>query len=353
MVSQRYNLNLIPSGIPVNVYVSQYDDASRELVFNLYDGEQLFDGTGVSAEIVGTKPDGTGFSYTATVSGSEVTATITKQMAAVAGTVTCEIKLSRNSGILGTANFNLVVEESALDENTTISDSEISSFEQLNAESLKNAGKAKTYADQAAASATAAANSVNSLKIVTTSTNSKTRIPSASLEYEDRQNIAKKASLDSPAFSGTPTAPTADTTVNNAQIATTEYVHAVHDPLESEYVTHRNEYEHVYKWNLTSEKLNANTDGNTIVMKAVGGCVMLSAFQTDFNSSYSGWQQIVTIPKGYRPEVNVAGACFIGSTASLFSIAPNSGALSVYNVNGIKKGNGLMLNAFWIFGTSD
>ena len=62
MLSQTYNLNLSPGGVPLHIDVSQYDTASRTLVFNMFssDGVVSFP-SGTAAEIRGTKPDGNGF----------------------------------------------------------------------------------------------------------------------------------------------------------------------------------------------------------------------------------------------------------------------------------------------------
>jgi len=138
MLTQTYDLNLTPGGVPLHIDVSQYDAASRTLVFNLFsaDGVVSFP-TGTAAEIRGTKPDGNGFSYAASISGSTVTFVVTEQMAAVAGKVHCEIVLykgtpattespaSQDYQQLATANFILRVERAALDKDTLISGSEI------------------------------------------------------------------------------------------------------------------------------------------------------------------------------------------------------------------------------------
>ena len=138
MLTQTYDLNLSPGGVPLHIDVSQYDAASRTLVFNLFsaDGVVSFP-SGTAAEIRGTKPDGNGFSYEATFSGNTVTVTLTEQMAAVAGKVNCEIVLykgtpatteepaSQDYQQLATANFILRVERAALDKDTLPSTSEI------------------------------------------------------------------------------------------------------------------------------------------------------------------------------------------------------------------------------------
>ena len=126
MITQSINLNLIPGAVPPRIKVSQYDFGSRTLQFTLFNGTSPFTTASLSAVIQGTKPDNHGFSYDATYSAGVVTADITKQMTACAGAVTCELVIEDAShNKLGTGNFILDVEPSALSEDTDISDTEI------------------------------------------------------------------------------------------------------------------------------------------------------------------------------------------------------------------------------------
>lgn len=147
IIEQVYNLDLVPNGRPLVVNVSQYDMGSRALTFNFFKDNVAFTPpAGYAAHITGTKPDGTGFMYAMTVSGSSATVEVTQQMCAVAGDCPCEIRLiDGNSNVLGTANFTLSVEKAAMDDDTVISESDIPYFEEL--------------ATQAAASAASAAES--------------------------------------------------------------------------------------------------------------------------------------------------------------------------------------------------
>ena len=138
MLTTTYDLDLSPGGVPLIIPISQYDAASRILVFNLFSNEGILSlPSGLTAEVRGTKPDGTGFSYIALLSGTTVTVTVTEQMAAVAGRVKCEITLYKGTPAtnmtpassdyqqIATANFYLSVERAALDKDTLPSNSEI------------------------------------------------------------------------------------------------------------------------------------------------------------------------------------------------------------------------------------
>ena len=143
MITNSYKLDITPgrSVAPV-IFVSQYDTKSRVMQFTLVgDGGTIVYGDNVSAAVRGTKPDGMGFDYAASLSITDniatVTVTLTEQMTAVAGRVPCEIYLYKGTPAttttpasndfeqLATANFILHVERAALDKDTLKSDSEI------------------------------------------------------------------------------------------------------------------------------------------------------------------------------------------------------------------------------------
>ena len=156
LIEQNYNLDLVPSGKPMVVNVSQYDKDSRRLVFNLFNGGVAYaPETGTAAYIMGSKPDQTGFIYGMAVEGTKASVDIYQQMTAVAGNIPCEIRLADPSGaVIGSANFTLAVEKAALDEDTVISETDIPVFENLAAQAAASAAEA---ADSATAAAQTAA----------------------------------------------------------------------------------------------------------------------------------------------------------------------------------------------------
>lgn len=169
---QTVKLNLIPGSVMPVVNVSQYD-VKRQFALSVYEGATAYDLTGKSVEIRGTKPDGNGFAYDAqdgvvSVSGNTVTISTTQQMTAVGGQTMAELRIKSGTTILGTINFVLDVEHSALSDDTPISETEIPVIErdfraaleeaQEAAEtSTTKAGEASTSATNAAGSATRAA----------------------------------------------------------------------------------------------------------------------------------------------------------------------------------------------------
>lgn len=158
MITQHYMIDLIPAGDPVVVHVSQYDKLARILAFDLYTGGVAFEPpAGATAQIRGTKPDGTIFNYAMTVDGITVSIPIPQQMALVAGDVPCEIQIVGDGGAqIGTANFLLKVERSALDEEAAESSSDIPLFEQLTQQAMEAASDAEASAEDAQAAQSAA-----------------------------------------------------------------------------------------------------------------------------------------------------------------------------------------------------
>lgn len=166
MTTQTLNLNLIPHGVQPVVYASQFDEQTGAVIFKLYNDTTPFTiPSGTSILVNGTKPDGTGFSYSAAgYTGNTVTVTMYKQMAAVAGDVRCELRLTRSGQTVGSLNFILRVEPTALDDGT-ISETVLPLIEraaEIAAEIDEYAETVATEAANASASAASAATSAAS-----------------------------------------------------------------------------------------------------------------------------------------------------------------------------------------------
>ena len=63
MITQTINLNMVPGSVYPVIHVSQYDNDSGALKFNLFNGSAFSVPAGSAVVINGTKPDGYGFSY--------------------------------------------------------------------------------------------------------------------------------------------------------------------------------------------------------------------------------------------------------------------------------------------------
>ena len=124
------------SKVPPRIKVSQYDYGWPIYIDLLYDGAAWTPPSGATALVQGTKKDRTGFSYgpesNVTWSSNRVTIPLTQQMTAFAGDVPVEviIMLSTTQRI-GSANFILEVEPAALDDNVTVSETDMPVFARL------------------------------------------------------------------------------------------------------------------------------------------------------------------------------------------------------------------------------
>lgn len=168
MLTIERSLNIYAAGIPQIISLSQYDD-DFQLVFSLYTSEGVFTiPSGTTAEVMGTKVDGNGYSASASISDSTVTVTGNKQMTACAGRNVYEIVLTQSGKRLATVNFILKVERAALDADTIQSETVL---KELNA-IIDSAATATEAATEAAASAAAAAESARTLTIDPTLTKS-------------------------------------------------------------------------------------------------------------------------------------------------------------------------------------
>lgn len=112
------NVNITPGGQPPIIHVSQ-NDVGRTITINVTDGTGWYDLTGCSAALAGIKPSGLGFTVNGTISGHTVTITTEKLMTAEYGNIACELKITKGTTKIGTANIILAVEKDPHPENTT------------------------------------------------------------------------------------------------------------------------------------------------------------------------------------------------------------------------------------------
>ena len=131
MIAYELDLNLRPGGVLPRLNVSQYDKG-QTVTCVLWDGNTAFvSPSGSAAYVVGTKPDGTGFEYACEYENGQPVFTITEQMSAIAGEVTCELRIITTDEQQGTINFVLDVEKSALSSDAPISETDLPIIQQL------------------------------------------------------------------------------------------------------------------------------------------------------------------------------------------------------------------------------
>jgi len=121
MITQEFNINIIPHGLPPKVPINQYDTGLRTLIAHVYqDDTEIPMTSAYTYTVVGTKPSGTGFSYSATVENGAIVFDVTGQMSVVAGPVRCGILIQNGDDVIGTLAFILDVQPAALTTGTII-----------------------------------------------------------------------------------------------------------------------------------------------------------------------------------------------------------------------------------------
>ena len=127
MTTQSINLNVIPGGVLPRVNVSQYDTGLEQIVATLYEGSSAFEmPSSATVYVQGTKKDGTGFQYTCSYSNNVITIDLTEQMTVFAGEVVTELVIFDSSNNrIATCNFIINVEQTALSDDTQISETDL------------------------------------------------------------------------------------------------------------------------------------------------------------------------------------------------------------------------------------
>lgn len=171
---QHIKLNIIPGGVLPVVHVSQYDHNAGGLVFDIYNGGELYElPEGTTASIEGTKPDEYGFLYPAAdVSGHSVTIDVMEQMTVVPGKVICELRLAHQQDNVGTINFILAVEPAGLSDDTEVSETDIPLLREAieaGQQALQSAEQAELSADKAEEEADRAEEAADNLTAIRTS----------------------------------------------------------------------------------------------------------------------------------------------------------------------------------------
>lgn len=154
---QTIVLDLVPNGVFPVVYLSQYD-VGRQFRIYVTDGGMNADFTGKDVLIRGRKPDQHPFVYSSAAkdgvvtlgqsASNTVTVTTTEQMTAAPFKTICELVVMDDKTQIASLNFILDVEEAAMPNDVELSDSDISTMEQLVSEATS--ARRKTGEDLAA-----------------------------------------------------------------------------------------------------------------------------------------------------------------------------------------------------------
>ena len=108
MITNTYNLNMIPDRVLPLVMVSQYDSA-RRIVFNLFNGTEEYSPTSVKV-LIGTNQ------YEGTVSGNQVTFNVPSELTQEAQYLFGEIVATDSNGKMGSLNFKFKVDSTPMED---------------------------------------------------------------------------------------------------------------------------------------------------------------------------------------------------------------------------------------------
>lgn len=131
MLQRFFNLYLgdTPKISPV-LKISRYD-TDWQFVFTIYDGDELYQiPAGTTAILLGRKADKTVFAFAGTVDGNNIVVNCSAQVSSAEGTTICELRLSSGGALIGTCNFNILVEEAPLS-GFVVSEDDFSALDQL------------------------------------------------------------------------------------------------------------------------------------------------------------------------------------------------------------------------------
>lgn len=141
------NLDIIPRGVSPIINVSQYD-VGRTFKFLLFDGDLAYTiPSGAVVRVEGIKKDKKGFSYECEYSGNEVIVEVTRQMTVFSGEVKSELRIVCNEVNIGTLNFILKVEDSPINDETEISETEIPAIIELATQQMEAAAESATLSE--------------------------------------------------------------------------------------------------------------------------------------------------------------------------------------------------------------
>lgn len=128
LVNSAFTVNVTPGAMPPTVHVSEYDiGRTYTVTINGQNGSAFNIPTGTTATVEGTLNGVIGFTTGATISGSNVSFTLTESMTARSGKAWCKIKLTLNDEPIQTCAFVLAVDRAGVEADTVIG---ASGFEQ-------------------------------------------------------------------------------------------------------------------------------------------------------------------------------------------------------------------------------
>ena len=218
-ILQSIVLDFARDTVPITVFAKQYDQHTRYVsITPLNNGASYTIGTGVTARLQMTKPDGTTVINNAQILNNVIKAELTAQALAAAGVAVAEIGLYKNDELLSSQLFYINVVKAAYDEDAVESSDEYGAL--ITATNAAN--EAATAANNAATAATAAKNNADSA--ASAANIAAAHASAAALSANNAATAASRAaseagSATTTAYTAAGQASTAATAANNAASA--------------------------------------------------------------------------------------------------------------------------------------
>lgn len=278
----KYNLQMIPGGVPLVIHISQFDTAREYTLTPFYGAELYPHQSGAAVVVEATKPD-----YTIVVQDAAYNAdgTITfkpvKALTQMEGDVRAKLRIvGADETTLASAEFVLAVDIAGIDTYARISRSDldtlmtfVSKVQKVN----KDVSDAKTAAENAASSASAAsssassaASSASSAEGSATAAKNSASAAKASETNAKASETASKSSASGAATSATNAANSATAAKNSASAAKTSETAAKSAQTAAEAAATRAESVSAVSIATTEKAGIVKPDGATISVAADG-----------------------------------------------------------------------------------
>lgn len=132
MLTQEFNIDIIPSGVPIIIHVTQYDVGLRTYIFRPFTSAGESTPVVGSATLEGTKPDGNAFQQACSYSNGIITYVLQEQLAVVAGRVWSRLVLRDLDGnVISSTAIVWAVEIAGIKDTAVVSDSDLSALQRF------------------------------------------------------------------------------------------------------------------------------------------------------------------------------------------------------------------------------
>lgn len=194
-MANSYIVNLRPNySVETIIDVAQYDTELRTINLALFYGKDVYPiPAGSILTVRGTKRDNTVFEIPVTYEGNVATWELTNQITIFPGIVPCQLRITNNGALIGSAEFKLNIQGSAFDaDNAVLSESQLpllETAEQNAAIASQAATDAQTAANTASEAAETAQEALENIAVTVTQIEGGVRVTARDLTGETTADV--------------------------------------------------------------------------------------------------------------------------------------------------------------------